>query len=604
MAKLAGRYQILRELGRGGFGVTYLAEDHHQPSRPKCVVKQLKPQPPPPPELLPKIRELFEQEAKVLERLGKHDQIPQLLAHFEEMGDFYIVQEFIEGQTLRAELDATPLLAEKTVIKLLKDGLEVLSFVHRQGVIHRDIKPENLIRRQDGRLCLIDFGAVKAFATTALPQTRRLTKTVSIGTVGYMPDEQRRGKPLPASDVYALGMVAIEALTSKSPLDLNTDPDTGEIVWCESVRINNALTDVITKMVRHHYSRRYDNGTTALSDLEQISLPKTSATNLISKPKPHDSLKVFSFISVKVNSWGETIQKNVFSEANFFVEESLAKKKPKSRIWRKLRQPKPLEMILIPAGESEIGSPEWEEGRGSPWAWADPKIAEMEQKVMVTLPSFFISKYPITQSQYQLVTGGNPSFFKGHDNPVEKVSWQEAIVFCEKLSQLAGKNYRLPSEAEWEYACRAKTTTPFHFGPTLTMYLANYSGNERQMDIRLGEFSREKKVTGSYGQGPRGIAHEKTTEVGLFPPNDFGLHDMHGNVCELCQDSWWTDITHYDRPTDGASICFGGIHDSGRAARGGAWFSPPESCRSASRFGVDRHQRENWLGFRVACSIF
>ena len=138
----------------------------------------------------------------------------------------------------------------------------------------------------------------------------------------------------------------------------------------------------------------------------------------------------------------------------------------------------------------------------------------------VTVPEFWLGKYAVTQAQYQAVMGANLSRFteNGANRPVEKVSWQEAVAFCEKLSQQTGRTYRLPSEAEWEYACRAGTTTPFHFGATMTTDLANYNGNY------------------TYGDGPKGMYLERTTEVGSFPPNAFGLYDMHGNVWEWCAD--------------------------------------------------------------------
>ena len=269
MTKLAGRYQLLEKIGEGGFGITYLAIDHHHPSHRKCVVKQLQPQHRFSADQVSKVRQFFKQEAVTLERLGKHFQIPQLLAYFEENGDFFIVQEWVDGQTLRQKLEKHNVLREEDVISLLEQGLEVLSFVHQQGVIHRDIKPENLIIRPDGALYLIDFGAVKEFSATRLASNPQVTTTVCIGTLGYMPDEQQRGQPRPASDIYALGMVAIEALTGQNPSTLDTDPNTGEVIWRKQGVVNSALAGVLDKMVRHHYSRRYSVGQHALSALRR-----------------------------------------------------------------------------------------------------------------------------------------------------------------------------------------------------------------------------------------------------------------------------------------------------------------------------------------------
>ena len=273
-----GRYEVIQSLSAGGFGITLLAKDLRRPGQPRCVVKQLRPQREFSADEWQVAQRFFDQEAAILERLGRHDQIPLLLAHLEENGNFYIVQDFIEGRTLRDELHAVKRLPESEVITLLRQGLTVLSYVHQQGVIHRDIKPENLIRRQDGVLCLIDFGIVKEFSAQQLgrmaqPQSRLMATTVSIGTEGYTPFEQIRGKPCPASDVYALGMVAVEALTGRYPNDLDFDPNTLDVVWRKGVTVSDALANVLNNMVCGHYSRRYTAGSEALQALEKAPAP-------------------------------------------------------------------------------------------------------------------------------------------------------------------------------------------------------------------------------------------------------------------------------------------------------------------------------------------
>ncbi|MBD1940798.1 serine/threonine protein kinase, partial [Coleofasciculus sp. FACHB-712] len=217
---LSGRYQIIKHLGGGGFGQTYLAEDQQLPGNPQCVVKQLKPKANDS-LTLEVARRLFDREVQVLYRLGNHNQIPQLLAHFEEEQEFYLVQEFIEGHELKQELPVGKQLREDFVIVLLQDLLEVLAFVHQQDVIHRDIKPSNLIRRkQDGKLVLIDFGAVKEVGTETVSSSGETTLTVVIGSPGYMANEQLSGKPRFSSDIYAVGMLGIQALTGLPPSQL------------------------------------------------------------------------------------------------------------------------------------------------------------------------------------------------------------------------------------------------------------------------------------------------------------------------------------------------------------------------------------------------
>ncbi|WP_366664969.1 formylglycine-generating enzyme family protein [Microcoleus sp. bin48.metabat.b7b8b9.023] len=194
----------------------------------------------------------------------------------------------------------------------------------------------------------------------------------------------------------------------------------------------------------------------------------------------------------------------------------------------------------------------------------------------VNISHFFMGKYEVTQEQWQVVMENNPSNFTGAKRPVEKVSWNDAVEFCEKLSQKRGKTYRLPSESEWEYACRAGTKTPFHFGETITPDLVNYNGYP-------------------YGSAQWGLDRKQTTDVGSFPPNAFGLYDMHGNVNEWCSDS--VNFNYNGAPTDGSSW------ETGyelRVFRGGSWNCNAVNCRSAYRSGYGADGRFPNTGFRVA----
>lgn len=235
-----------------------------------------------------------------------------------------------------------------------------------------------------------------------------------------------------------------------------------------------------------------------------------------------------------------------------------------------------LEMVSIPAGSFKMGSPPGETGRSR---------SEYEgSQHTVNVPSFFMGKFEVTQEQYQQVMGKNPSYFKGAKRPVEQVSWNNAVAFCKKLSQKTGRAYRLPSEAEWEYAARAGTTTPFHFGGTVTTELANYNGNY------------------TYTSAPKGKYRGQTTEVGSFPPNAFGLYDMHGNVWEWCADTWHNN--YKGAPSDGSAWIDN--DNDWQVLRGGSWNDSPEDCRSASRFNDIRAVRDYiyyYIGFRVVCAF-
>lgn len=267
---LGGRYQIVRHLGGGGFGQTYLASDLHLPGKPHCVVKQLKPRMSDP-DALQAARRLFDTEAEALYALGSHEQIPRLFAHFEEAQDFYLVQEFIEGQVLSQALKLQPQFTELEVIHLLQDLLTVLEFVHQQQVVHRDIKPSNLIRQQsDRRLILIDFGAVKQIGAQVIDE-REASITIAVGSSGYMPNEQLAGKPRFSSDIYAVGMMAIQCLTGIYPKKLREDPKTSEIIWRDQVQVSTEFANVLDTMVRYDFRQRYESAKEALEALRSLT---------------------------------------------------------------------------------------------------------------------------------------------------------------------------------------------------------------------------------------------------------------------------------------------------------------------------------------------
>jgi formylglycine-generating enzyme required for sulfatase activity len=279
--------------------------------------------------------------------------------------------------------------------------------------------------------------------------------------------------------------------------------------------------------------------------------------------EPALKLQSFSFPVVTLNAQGKEISR-VQKQNKYFVED--------------LGQGIGLDMVAIPGGSFMMGSP-----KGEGFAYEKPQHR-------VTVRPFYMSKFPITQAEWSTVAAmpkvqrelnPNPSNFKGVNRPVEQVSWDDAVEFCQRLSRRTKRQYRLPSEAQWEYACRAETTTPFHFGLTITTDLANYDGNY------------------TYGSGPKGVYREETTDVGRFPPNAFGLYDMHGNVWEWCQDVWHDN---YDgAPTDGSAWMQGG-DQSLRLLRGGSWYNVPGSCRSALRYGVARGSWYDVVGLRVVCS--
>ncbi|MBW4651282.1 MAG: serine/threonine protein kinase [Kastovskya adunca ATA6-11-RM4] len=269
------RYQVLRMIGRGGFGVTFLAKDIWLPSEPLCVIKQLCPKVSDPP-ALESARRRFEREAKILSKLGSHSQIPMLLDYFTAEGEFYLVQEYIKGATLARLIRRSGPLSEGAVKYFLREMLPLLQYVHKHQVIHRDIKPQNIIRCQDdGRLVLIDFGAVKE--QIALGDTSvKLPTTHFIGTMGFAPPEQFTLRPVYGSDIYALGVTCLYLLTGRGPLDFDSDRYTGEILWHNSVHLSTPFMHILDKMLRVSLKERYQSVTAILHTLDRLS--------------PHDNL--------------------------------------------------------------------------------------------------------------------------------------------------------------------------------------------------------------------------------------------------------------------------------------------------------------------------
>ncbi|MCM0590645.1 MAG: bifunctional serine/threonine-protein kinase/formylglycine-generating enzyme family protein [Gloeotrichia echinulata DEX184] len=679
MSLLAGRYEITQTLGGGGFAITFLARDILQPSKPLCVVKQLRSN-----QSHPRVVEFFEKEAAILERLGKHPQIPQLLAHFSENQNLYIVQEFIQGQDLGKEIVPGKRLSEQYATRLLQDILEVLSFVHSQGVIHRDIKPQNLMRRHlDGKIFLIDFGAVKELGTLMVNTQGEVASSVVIGTPGYMPNEQKNGKPCLASDVYAVGMTVIQALTGVLPFDLQEEPLTGEIIWRDQAQVSDHLAEVLTKMVRRHFSLRYLQATEAQQAFTSAQLSPIAPTVVVNVAKEvylqeattraeqgqgnfsvfglrileskrvelglspdeareihEEVLKPYREYQRKLQEYEQALidavnQQYPFNQA---TQKDLQEYQQylelrdedivaiQARVFPQKPQPKPsptpifppkstsgiqtqpfefdtatltvkrsgffgteknweihrsrgraeyfsenldngvmLDMVAIPGGKFLMGSPKNESGRES----------DESPQHTVTIQPFFMGKFPVTQAQWRAVAAfgkinidlnPNPSNFKGANRPVESVSWDDAVEFCARLSKRTGKIYRLPSEAEWEYACRGGTTTPFYCGETITKDLATYEG--------LGG----------------------TADVGKFPANSFGLFDMHGNIWEWCEDVY--NENYQLAPKDG-SAWFTGKHNDKKLLRGGSWYVIARFCRCANRNSNTHVNPYNDVGFRV-----
>jgi formylglycine-generating enzyme required for sulfatase activity/tRNA A-37 threonylcarbamoyl transferase component Bud32 len=635
---------VIRLLGEGGFGRTYEAVDTDRMDDP-CVIKQFVPQFQGT-SALEKAAELFQQEAKRLYELGEHPQIPRLIAYFEQDKRLYLVQELIEGQTLLAELTQQGVFSEEKIWQLLADVLPVLKFVHDRQVIHRDIKLENIIRRRTspnsslptsgnlrnsafrrggrGDLVLIDFGVSKQVTGSLMSKAG-----TTVGTPGYSPMEQMRGQVFPGSDLYSLGITCIRLLTKCLPKvdgsDDLYDPVNGGWIWREKLpagtKVSSELGKVLDKLIQDYLKNRYQSAEEVIKALNLYSLPpqpsavkggQLAANSLINKAgqlavnsaakggelavnfppitslqvntnPPNPSRKKNTNPPVNSGNKGAVSAKGIF-EFEVVTVDKRGKKinvnKSKARFFEEsVGSGQVMEMVAVPSGTCLIGSPK------------DEGDSDEKPQHQVTLASFYIGKFPVTQAQWAAVAAlpeikmflnPEPSRFKGANRPVENVSWYEAVEFCVRLSRKTGKKYCLPSEAQWEYACRGKTVTPFHFGETITSDLANYNGNS------------------TYAEGPEGVYRFQTTEVGIFKPNAFGLYDLHGNVWEWCADSWHNNYN--GTPTDG-SVWESGGDRSLKLLRGGSWNDRPPNCRSACRLRYQPDCRASIVGFRVAVAV-
>ncbi|MFB2897884.1 protein kinase [Aerosakkonemataceae cyanobacterium BLCC-F50] len=275
---LDSRYQVLQILSTGAFGRTYIAEDTILPGSPKRIIRHLK-HSENYPHLLVFIRQLFRYETKTLETLGQHDRIPELLAFFEDDQGFYLVQELFAGELLSnlvtSNQNRSKYWTETQVIHLLREVLDILDFIHAQGIIHCDIKPNNLIKRTDnGKICLLDFGAVQPIYRPK-SNTNQTEINVNIQPAGYIPAEQLAYQPQQNSDIYALGMIAIQALTGIHPTQLKIDPNTQEINWQEFAYVSDELASILNKMVCYSYQERYQSATEVLRSLDQLVNPET-----------------------------------------------------------------------------------------------------------------------------------------------------------------------------------------------------------------------------------------------------------------------------------------------------------------------------------------
>jgi formylglycine-generating enzyme required for sulfatase activity len=556
-----GRYRLTRLIGKGAFG--WVFEANHETLGQHVARVAVKLITPDGDDQL----KYFIREIQALAQL-RHDSILAYLnsGQFTE-GIFtgvFLVTELAEMGLEKAIWSPTK-LTDKELEDVARNVASALNHIHSKGAVHRDVKPANILR-VDGKWKLADFGLARA------AEKSTSTTTGVIGTPAYMaPEYLMEGTVSPAMDVYSLGMTLLEAITGVTPYSGETHHRIIVKVMTGGPQVPADLREpwktVITGCLERDPQRRW----TADQILQHLRAPtsaevKEAAAAARRKAGPQeDTLSRCEFDVVRVDSRGRVVDRRKGS-AQFYVED--------------MGGGVAIEMVEIPGGSFQMGSPNNEAGR----------FANEGPIHTVMVSPYFLSRYPITQAQWRkvaqmpqvnmfLVT--DPSWFKGDQLPVEQVSWEEAMEFCARLARETGREYRLPAEAEWEYACRAGTRTPFHFGETITSEIANFNGND------------------SYGSAPKGSYRQRTTPVGgMGIPNTFGLYDMHGNVWEWCLDAWHEN--YIGAPANGAA--WEGDSMSARVLRGGGWLSEAAGCRAASRGNGAPAYKIAAHGFRIARS--
>ena len=581
---------MVRLLGKGMFGSTFLAEDRDNLNEP-CVVKQLICQVQGT-EASQTVVEPFMQEAEQLRRLKKNQHIPSILAYFEEDHIPYLVQEYIDGQDLQQTIESQGPFSENQVRSLLLELLPVLQTIHDQGVIHRDLRPAHIMRQHsDGKLSLVGFCVSKQINLSLFQHTDSFREHASYAPPEFFAVDQVR----PGSDLYSLGASCIHLLTGTAP---HTLPLKDGEVWVEHWQkhlpqtLSDGLLAILDQLLQTDISERYTSALEVLRELRAVT--QSTSSPLPSSPSPSSlspqvspvrpiqppsdppskplkqqpskpSAPTFQAEVVQVDAQGQITDRQHHS-INYISED--------------LGKGLQLELVAIPSGQFTMGSPPNELQRQS---------TEGPQHI-VAVPEFYLGKFLVTQVQWRAIAAlpavkreieAQPSVFTGDKRPVEGVSWFDVVEFCDRLSLLTGKDYHLPSEAAWEYACRADSQTPFAFGETLNTDIANYDG------------------TVGYGAGPSGRYRQQTTLVGKFSANRYGLYDMHGNVWEWCADHWHGN--YGKAPVDGSvwqdQFFFACV------LRGGAWNTEAASCRSATRIWEAASEQSNTIGFRIACTV-
>ncbi len=602
-----GKFVVEQLLGSGGFGVTYKVK--HTRNNKLFALKTLNHQVQNRPDF-EQLQVKFINEAIALASC-RHPHIVRVYPQRFQEGELWcMVMEYVEGEDLACHINPKhkcyTKFSEQEAVEIITKVGNALTHVHATGLLHRDIKPENiLLRNSDLSPVLIDFGLAREYT----PGTIR--SMTNARTERYAPIEQyqRNGNFGAWTDVYALAATLYALLTERPPIPSEIRKEVQPDVLIPPKQFNPELTDrvneAILKAMEIEPGDRPDSIKVWLellkSPIAKIKPPQARIFNreLVNisryaskqyrekKEKNTKSpyLKVFEFEILKfkkeIDGYGFSDfgdgEKIKHTKINYVLSRDRGQAKYFTEY---LSNRIALEMIEIPGGTFKMGR----DVNTNFSLFLDGNKSK-SPKHQVKVPNFYMGKFEVTQAQWRLIATlpqverelkPNPSTFKGDNLPVESVSWYDAVEFCKRLSKATYKEYRLPSEAEWEYACRAGTNTSFHFGDIITTDLANYKYNN---------------------SCTKGKYRKTTTPVGNFPPNAFGLYDMHGNVWEWCEDDWHDN--YQGAPNNGSAWVE--RYNIENVLRGGSWNDYASLCDSDFRFKYFPGNFNFNIGFRVVC---
>lgn len=578
-----GPYRLLKKLGRGGFGEVWLAE-----KQTKFVTKKLAVKLP----LQNQVdAEAVRHEATLWEQACGHPNVLPIIDADEYDGQIVIVSEYAPDGSLADLLKKQSRLSVEKAIEMIDGILAGLEYLHSRNIVHRDLKPDNvLLQGETPRLA--DFGISRVLRTTMTSASVNLA-----GTPFYMAPEAFDKKRNEQTDIWSAGVMLYEILAGKRPFD---DDNLINLVSSIATKepeplpdyVPQWLTEVIGKSLAKNPENRYKKVSEMRQHLRHLArMPDTQKITDVPETKPNAKNEINTgeitnlrtspnlqnrnifliiggvslFALLSLSGIGVVIWKNYFPTPTPSVSPTKTPM-PTTGIGKKM------EFVLIRAGSFMMGSPDNEKGSTE---------EERPQHQVIISKDFYLSKYEVTQGQWKAVMGDNPSFFKdcGDDCPVENVSWDEVQEFIRRLKAKGEGTYRLPTEAEWEYACRAGTTGNYAENLDDIAWYYNNAGDQ----ILSGEWDAAKLKSNN----------NRTHEVGKKQPNAWGLYDMHGNVWEWVQD-WFGKY-----PEGAVTDPTGGISGSHRIFRGGSLGFPAEDIRSAKRAYYTPTERNGNVGFRL-----